>query len=86
MGISCWTPPPLQQSLLYMAPVLEPYQVVSGLIPGVFCCWTPVQHVHFALSSEKFLPSQCLSVPELKTWFILTKINWILPVESIVIK
>lgn len=58
MGIGCWTPPPLQQSLLYMAPLLEPHQVVSGFIPGVFGCWTPVQHAHFALSSERFLPSQ----------------------------
>lgn len=69
-----------------MAPLLEPYQVVSGLIPEVFGCWMPVQHAHFALITERFLPSQRLSVPELKTWFILTKINWILPLESIVIK
>lgn len=57
MGIGCWTPPPLQQSLLYMAPVLEPYQVVSGLIPGVFGCWTPVQHSTLPLARRGSCPA-----------------------------
>lgn len=79
-------PPPLQWSLFYTAPLLEPRQIISALITGVFGCWMTVQRAHPALSSEWFLPSRRPHTPELKSWFVLTEINWILLLESIVIK
>lgn len=47
-------PSPLQQSLFCTAPLLEPRQVISGLITGVFGCSMLVQCACLALSSGSF--------------------------------